>query len=383
MRISKRAQIPPSATLAISAKAKSMKASGEDVIILATGEPDFPSPDEAKKAGLKAIENNFTYYTLASGTAELRQAVAEWTNNNFGSAYQASNVLITPGAKYALFLAFFTLLEENDEVIIPAPYWVSYPQQVRLCGAKPVIIETTEKNAFIPQPDEIKKLITPKTKIILLNSPTNPTGAIFPKEVMEEIWKIAVEKNIFVLSDEIYSHIYFEEKPASLAGKENVLIVNGVSKTFSMTGWRIGWLIGPEEIVKAASSVQSQTTSNPTSISQKAALGALNTPKKTIEERRLEFKRRRDYFYQALCEIPGFKPFKPKGTFYMWINVTEAMKKAGKQNDIEFADYLLENLKIACVPGTGFGAPGWVRMSFATSIENLQKAVKRLKEAFR
>ncbi len=382
-------KVPPSPTLSITAKAKALKREGRDVLPLSAGEPDFPTPKQVKDAALKAIEENFTYYTPASGTPELKEAIAEWTERKTGVKFSSKNVVVSPGAKFSIYASLAAILNPGEKVLIISPYWVSYPAMVQILGGEPHTVKTSPENSFMPDLEELKTLIKdPRTKAIILNSPSNPAGVVYPKEFLKELFEECVKNEVFIISDEIYGEIVYQDYsyPSSLADeidglKEFLIVINGVSKTFSMTGWRIGWLIANEEVVKLASVLQSQSTSNPTSISQKAAEAALkDVPEEEIKRRVAEFMRRRDYLAEELSSINGLKPIVPSGAFYMFVNVEEAMKSKGFQKDTDFAEYLLEKLLIATVPGSAFGADGFLRISFATSMENLQKGVERLKK---
>ena len=382
-------KVPPSPTLSITAKAKALKREGRDVLPLSAGEPDFPTPKQVKDAALKAIEENFTYYTPASGTPELKEAIAEWTERKTGVRFSSKNVVVSPGAKFSIYASLAAILNPGEKVLIISPYWVSYPAMVQILGGEPHTVKTSPENSFMPDLEELKTLIKdPRTKAIILNSPSNPAGVVYPKEFLKELFEECVKNEVFIISDEIYGEIVYQDYsyPSSLADeidglKEFLIVINGVSKTFSMTGWRIGWLIANEEVVKLASVLQSQSTSNPTSISQKAAEAALkDVPEEEIKRRVAEFMRRRDYLAEELSSINGLKPIVPSGAFYMFVNVKEAMKSKGFQKDTDFAEYLLEKLLIATVPGSAFGADGFLRISFATSMENLQKGVERLKK---
>ena len=384
-------RLKPSPTLEISAIEKSLKARGFDVIGFGSGEPDFPTPQHIKEAAIRAINENFTKYTPATGIEELKDAVIEKFKKEKGLSYSRDEVIITCGGKHALFNLFQAILEEGDEVVIPSPYWVSYPAMVELCGGKPVFLETFEEEDFDINVERLKKIITRKTKAIVLNYPCNPTGAIYSRETLEEIGRIAVDRNIIIISDEIYEKIVYDgHEHISIASidesiKEKTVICHGVSKTYSMTGWRIGFSAGNKEIIKAMGNIQSQSTSNPTSISQIAALAALRGPDEPIFEMVKEFKRRRDYLVRELNFIPGIRCFNPKGAFYVFPNFTSIIGKNhnGKTVDSSttLSKILLESFHVATVPGIEFGKEGYLRLSFATSMEAIEKGVERIKKA--
>lgn len=390
MILSKRvSQLSPSLTLAITAKAKQMKAEGIDVINFAAGEPDFDTPESIKKGGIDAINSGFTKYTPDSGIPELKKAVCEKFKRDNNLDYEPSQILISCGAKHSLFNAIFALCDDGDEVIIPAPYWVSYEEQVKMAGATPIIIYTQEENDFKLTKELFRQAITSKTKAVIINSPCNPTGAVYSKEELEELAEIAVEKKIYIISDEIYEYLVYDGRQHfSIAAlgpevKNLTITINGVSKAYSMTGWRIGYAAGPKEIISAMSNVQSHSTSNPTSISQKAALAALQGPQECIYEMVAEFDKRRVVMVKKLNEIKGFRCKTPQGAFYAFPNVSSVynLKSNGKSlnNSFELAEFLLEEAKVAVIPGDGFGAPNYIRLSYATSLEHIEEGLDRIK----
>ncbi len=381
--------IEPSATLAITALAIKMKREGKDVISLSAGEPDFPTPRNIKDEAIKAIENDFTHYTPESGITELKEAIAEKFEKEWGIKYNVNEVIISNGAKHVIFNALFALCDEGDEVLVITPAWVSYIEQIKLAGGKPVIVETKEDNDFIPDPKEVERKISPKTKAIILNSPHNPTGAVYPKDVLIKIAETATSKGVFIISDEIYDKLSYDEECVPLVhlipeAKENILIVNGASKAYAMTGWRMGWGLGPANLIKAMGIIQGHMTSNPCSISQKAALEAVRGPQDEVTEMAREFKERRELICSLLEKAPYMTFRKPKGAFYLFPNITKALGKSFKgeviEDDITLARKLLEEKLVAIVPGKAFLAPGYIRISYAASRKDIEEASKRIIE---
>ncbi|OGW33993.1 MAG: aspartate aminotransferase [Nitrospirae bacterium GWD2_57_9] len=390
--IAKRAKaIKPSPTLATAAKAKAMKAQGIDVVDFGVGEPDFDTPENVKQAGIKAIQSGFTKYTPAGGTDELKDAVIEKFKTDNGLAYERAQVLISCGAKHSLYNIAEALFDPGDEVIIPSPYWVSYPDQVLLNDATPVIVETTEQEGFRISAAKLEKAVTKKTKALVLNSPSNPTGLAYDRKTLEEIAAIAVKHRIYVISDEIYEKLLYDGfKHFSIASlgpeiKDLTIVVNGVSKSHSMTGWRIGYAAGPKDVISAMANIQSQSTSNPASISQKAALEALRGPQDFIRTMNVEFDKRRRYMVERLNKIKGMSCLMPVGAFYAFPRVSALFGKSvnGKRmgNSSDLATYLLEDAKVALVSGDAFGADAYIRLSYATSMENIVKGLDRIEQA--
>ncbi len=386
-------ELSPSITLAISAKAKQMLAEGIDVIGFGAGEPDFDTPQSIKEAGIAAINAGFTKYTADSGIPELKEVICEKFKRDNNLDYEPSQILISCGAKHSLFNAIFALCDEGEEVIIPAPYWVSYEEQVKMAGATPVIITNTlEENDFKLTGELFQQAITPKTKLLILNSPCNPTGAVYEKEELDELAGIAVENGIYIIADEVYEYLIYDGREhISIASlnpkiKDLTITINAVSKAYSMTGWRIGYAAGPKEIISAMSNIQSHSTSNPTSISQKAALAALQGSQECVAEMVNEFCKRRKVTVDGLNEIKGFRCVMPKGAFYAFPNIsgTFGLKLNGKPIDNSFAlaEILLDKTRVAVVPGDAFGAPNYIRLSYATSLENIKEGIKRIKEIF-
>lgn len=383
--------IKPSPTLAMAAKAKAMKAQGIDVVDFGVGEPDFDTPENVKQAGIKAIQSGFTKYTPAGGTDELRDAVVDKLRKDNGLAYERSQVLISCGAKHSLYNIAEALFDPGDEVIIPSPYWVSYPDQVILNDAVPVIVETTEQEGFRISAAKLEKAITNKTKAIILNSPSNPTGLAYDKKTLQEIAAVAVKHRIYVISDEIYEKLVYDGfTHTSIASlnpeiKELTIVVNGVSKSHAMTGWRIGYAAGPRDVITAMANIQSQSTSNPASISQKAALEALRGPQDFLPVMNAEFDKRRKYMVERLNKMPGVSCMLPVGAFYAFPNVAKLYGRSagGKtvRNSADLAAYLLETAKVALVSGDSFGADAYIRLSYATSMEIIKKGMDRIEEA--
>jgi len=383
-------RIKPSPTMAVTQKAKELKASGKDIIGLGAGEPDFDTPDNIKQAAIKAIKDGDTKYTAVDGTPTLKDAIIKKFKRENNLDYQIDQITVGTGGKQVIYNAMMATLNEGDEVIIPAPYWVSYPDIVLLAGGTPIILECNEKQGFKINSSELEKSISKKTKWIILNSPSNPTGACYSEAEIKEIGKV-LEKHphVFILSDDIYEHvIYGNFKFFTIAQidnlKDRVLTMNGVSKAYSMTGWRIGYAAGPQNIIKAIAKIQSQSTSNPSSISQAAAVEALNGAQDFIEDRATSFQERRDFVVKALNEIEGIECLNPDGAFYVFPSCKGLIGKKdskGKEilKDIDFVQSLLENNGIAVVQGSAFGLEGFFRISYATSMENLKKALEKIK----
>ncbi len=394
VRLAKRVTlIKPSPTLTITAKAKAMKAQGIDVVGFGAGEPDFDTPDNIKEAAIRAIKEGFTKYTPVPGIDELKDAIIAKCEREQGLKYDRSEVIVSCGAKHTLYNIAMALFEEGDEVIIPAPYWVTYPDQVVLAGAKPVFIQTKEEDQFKVLPEQLEEAINERTKAIVLNYPSNPTGSTYTKEELERLAEVILRKNpnMWIISDEVYEKIIYDGRThVSIATvseevKERTLLVNAVSKTYSMTGWRIGWVCGNKEVVAAMSKLQSQSTSNPTSIAQKAALEALTGPQDAVAEMVKAFEERRNYIVDRLNAMPGVSCFKPHGAFYVFPNFSGLYGRSYKgrkiENSLDFAAYLLEEYKVAIVPGVAFGDDNCARLSYATSMENIKKGLDRIEEA--
>ena len=393
MLSNKALNISPSPTLAISAKAKQMKSEGIDVIGFGAGEPDFDTPEHIKRAAIKTMEEGFTKYTPAAGIPELKKAISNKLREDNGLDYSPNQIVISNGAKHSLDNVFASILNPGDEVIIPAPYWVSYPEMVKLNDGVPVFIETDSSINFKVTLDQLEKACTPKTKAVILNSPSNPTGQVYNLEELQMLAEFAVKQNIFVISDEVYEKIIYDDTEhisiASLSPeiKELSIVVNAVSKTYAMTGWRIGYAAAPQDIATAMGDIQSHLTSNPNSIAQKASLEAITGPQDCVEEMKKAFLERRDFMVRRIKEIPLLDCLTPKGSFYLFVEVKDVFGKSYQEqriNDVDdFARYLLEDFKVALVPGTGFGSPCCVRLSFATSMENIKKGLERIENVIK
>jgi aspartate aminotransferase len=375
------ASLTPSLTLAIDSKLKQMKADGQDIVGFGTGEPDFDTPDHIKMACIKALAEGFTKYTPAAGIPELRQAAADKFKRDNGLAYKPSQIIVSCGGKHSCYNVFLATCEEGDEVIIPAPYWLSYPEMVKLVGAKPVIIETTDKSEFKITPGQLRQAITPKTRIFVLNSPSNPTGSIYTRDEIKTLGDICVEKGVLIMSDEIYEKLVYDgAEHVSVASfsqqhYDHTVIIHGFAKAYSMTGWRLGLLAAPEPIAKAVDAIQGHSTSNPTSFAQKGGVAALNGPQDHLKPWLAEFARRRTYAYQRLNSMPGISCVNAKGAFYLFPNIAKLGLKS-----TEFCAKLLEQEKVAAVPGIAFGADDYLRISYATSMTNIEKGLDRLEK---
>ena len=385
--------IKPSPTMAVTKMAAEMKAAGQDIIGLGAGEPDFDTPDHIKNAAIEAIKNGETKYTAVDGTPALKKAIAKKFYKDNSIKYNIDEIIVSVGGKQVLYNALMSSINPGDEVIIPSPFWVSYPDMVSLAGGVPIIVEGKEKNNFKIQPDDIRDKISTKTKWIIINSPSNPTGSSYSAEELKDIGNLLLEhENIFVMSDDIYEKIIYDDfKFFSLAEvmpelKDRILTVNGVSKAYAMTGWRIGYAGGPKHLITAMSKLQSQSTSNPSSISQAAALAALEGPEEFLLERNERFKTRRNMVVKMLNECNGLSCIKPSGAFYVYPSCSGIIGKSSKEgklieNSIDFSAYLLESVGVAVVPGSAFGADPFFRISYATSDSILEEACNRIKKA--
>ncbi|MDQ0858669.1 pyridoxal phosphate-dependent aminotransferase [Bacillus sp. V2I10] len=376
--------LTPSSTLAITAKAKELKAAGHDVIGLGAGEPDFNTPQHIIDAAVHSMNAGQTKYTPAGGLAELKKEIIGKFQKDQSLSYEPGEIIVCTGAKHALYTLFQVLLNKGDEVIIPAPYWVSYPEQVKLADGVPVYVNALEENQFKMTPDQLKEAITDKTKAVIINSPSNPTGMLYSKEELEELGSICLEHNVLIVSDEIYEKLIYDENThVSIAEiseelKQQTIIINGVSKSHSMTGWRIGYAAGNEQIIKAMTNLASHSTSNPTSIAQYASIAAYAGSQEPVEEMRKAFEERLNIIYDKLVSIPGITCLKPQGAFYLFPNAKQAAESTGFANVDDFVEALLEKEKVAIVPGSGFGAPDNVRLSYATSLHTLEEALVRI-----
>jgi len=385
-RISERAlNAAPSPTLAITAKAKALQAQGVDVVGFGAGEPDFDTPDHIKAAAIDALNTGQTKYTASAGIPALREAVCEKLQRENGLSYKPNQIIVSAGAKHSIYNLFQAILDPGDEVIVPVPYWVSYPEQVKLADGTPVFVDAPESNGFRVTAAAIAAAITPRTKAIVLNSPSNPSGAVVETAELEKIAALAVEKDVLVLSDEIYEHLTYGCDHVSVASfgpeiQARTLLVNGFSKAYSMTGWRLGWLAGDAEIVAAMGRIQDQSTSNPTSFAQPGAVVALRGPQECVEEMRQAFEQRRDYIVGRLNAIEGISCVKPDGAFYVLPNISGLTSTQYPDGDA-ITEYLLNVARIAVVPGSGFGVPQNIRLSYATSMALIEKGIDRLEAA--
>ena len=386
-------KVTPSMTLLISARAKAMKAEGIDVISMSAGEPDFATPIHIRDAAINAINEGFTYYTPASGIIELKRAVCEKFKRDNCLDYDVSQIMINCGAKHSIFLAIFALIEPGDEVIIPSPYWVSYPEMVKLAGGIPVILESREGRNMKVSAQQLNDAITTRTKLFILNTPSNPTGMVYTESELRALAEVIGESKIYVISDEIYEKfVYNDTKHVSIASLSEhmykiTITVNGVSKTYSIPGWRIGYAAGPEEIINGMATVQSHETSNPCSISQKAALAALNGPHDFLGHIINTYDKRRQYIIERFNTIEGVSCIEPKGAFYVFTNVSAVYGKSFKgveiNGSVAFCEYMLNKQNIAMVPGSAFGSDAHVRISYATSMENIEKALDRFENGLK
>ena len=374
--------ISVSSTMKVMADADKLRREGVDVVDFSAGEPDFPTPENIKQAAIRAINENYSKYTPAGGTVELKQAAIDRHKAEFGTDYKVSECIISVGGKHVLFNYTQALVNPGDEVIIPVPYWVTYKDIVNYAGGKCVFVETDEKEGFRLTAAMIERSITPRTRIVLINSPSNPSGAVMDDAEFEKLYHITAKQGIFLLTDECYSHFLYDGRPysvASIAGsKSTVLVAGTVSKTYAMTGWRIGYALAPEPIIGAMMKLQSHSTSNPTSISQKAAVEALRGPQDSIPQMLAEYRRRRDFVVPRLREMPGVECSMPAGAFYAYPNLRGALDRGGIKTPLEFADRLLKEANVAVVPGEAFGTDDHVRISYATSMKELERGLDRI-----
>ncbi|MGH8094599.1 MAG: pyridoxal phosphate-dependent aminotransferase [Chthoniobacterales bacterium] len=382
MEISTRAaQLTPSLTLSIDSKAKAMKSEGIDICGFGAGEPDFDTPDHVKAAAIAALEQGFTKYTPSSGLPELRQAIADKFAADNGLEYRPSQVIVSNGAKHSCYNAILATCERGDEVIIPSPYWVSYPDMVRLAVADPVIVQTNERNNWKMTAEEFENAMTPRTKMVIMNSPGNPSGSVYTREELEAIVAVAAEEDIYILSDEIYEKLVYDDAQhisiASLSKQayDLTITVNGFSKSYAMTGWRLGYMGAPEEIAKAVDSIQSHSTSNPCSFAQKGAIAALKGDQQPLSDMHDEFDMRRNYMYERLSKIANITAVKPRGAFYVLVNISQL--GLSSQN---FSDRLLSKANVAVIPGVAFGDDRTIRLSYATSIDVIKKGLDRFQD---
>ena len=388
MNVSNRAQqLTPSVTLAAAAKAKALKAKGVDVLSLTVGEPDFVTPKNIQKAAIASIEDvRASYYTPSVGIPELKQAIVSYVEREYQLCYQPKQVIVTDGAKYALYLLFQAILNVGDEVIIPVPYWVSYGEQVKLAEGKPVFVSSTQEQSFKVSVAQLEAVRTDKTKAIILNSPSNPTGVIYTEEELRQIGEWAVAHDILIIADDIYGRLVYNGHrftpiaTISEAIRQQTIIINGVSKTYAMTGWRIGFAVGDEKIIQAMTQLASQSTSNPVAVSQYAAIEALTGEQSTVEDMRQAFEKRLNHIYPKVAALPGVSLIKPEGAFYLFPNVKKTLEICGYDNVTNWVEDLLQEAHVALVTGEGFGAPEHVRMSYATDLMTLEKAIERMND---
>lgn len=381
-------KIQPSLTLEIAAKAKELKENGIDVISFSAGEPDFDTPENIQAEGINAIKKGLTRYTASSGINELKEAICSKLKGDNNLEYDSQNIIVSNGAKHSIYNALMALLNKEDEVIIGVPYWVSYPEMVKLAGGVPVLVKTIEENDFKFTIEDLEEVKTPNSKILILNSPNNPTGCVYSKEELIKIGNWAVENKIFILSDEIYEHLIYDDlKHISIASlseniKDITITINGMSKAYAMTGWRIGYAAGNKIIIKAMSNIQSHSTSNPCSISQYASVEALEGSQEKIIEMNKQFSIRRDYMVNAINNIKGLTCKNPKGAFYVMANFSQLMNKeiSGKiiNTSLDFSELLLEKANVAVIPGIAFGDDRYIRLSYATSLDNIKEGIKRI-----
>ena len=381
--------IAPSATMAIDSLAKQMKADGIDVVSFGAGEPDFNTPDHIKQAGIRAIEENKTRYTPSHGLLTLREAVCDWMKEELGVSYKPSQIAVTSGAKHNVFIALQTICNPGDEVILPAPYWVTYAEAIRMAGAIPVIVETTEETGFKMTAKMLEDAVTDKTKCLILTNPSNPTGMVYGREELEALADVILRHDFYVLSDEIYCSLVYEGTFTSMAAlgeevKERTILINGASKSFAMTGWRIGYAAANDEIAKAMSNYLSHSTGSPCTISQYASMAALSKNQQPTHEMKEAFAERRNYFLKRIKEIPGVSCVEPEGAFYIFMNIKQQMGRTlygvTVNSSEDFAKLLLEKGLVAVVPGSAFGAEGYLRWSYATSMETIKTGLDRLEK---
>jgi aspartate aminotransferase len=379
-------RISPSPTMVVLQAAEQLNSQGVDVADFGAGEPDFPTPEHIKRAAIQALDENRTKYTPVPGIPALRQAICEWHARELGSSYQPAECVVNVGGKHSIFNAVCCLINSGDEVIIPAPYWVSYPDIVKYAGGKPVILTTTAEDNFVLRAADLEKLITPRTRMVIADSPSNPSGAVIPPDEFEKVLAVCQRHGVWLLADECYSHFTYDDaKPFSIASisgsKSSLIIVGSFSKTFAMTGWRLGYVLAPQPLIAAITKLQGQSTSNPTSITQYAALAAMRGPMDSVSKMLAEYARRRDRIVTGLRAIPGVTCTAPQGAFYVFPNIS-AHYNAEMPNDMVVSKLLLEREHVALVPGEAFGAPGFLRLSYATSLDRIDEGLRRLSRFF-
>ena len=378
-------RISVSSTAAVVQKADKLRATGVKLVDFGAGEPDFPTPDHIKQAAVRALEENFTKYTPTGGTRELKEALVDRHAKDFGSHYSVEECLVTVGGKQAIFEAMVATLNDGDEVILPVPYWVSFLDIINYAGGKAVFLETDEAENFAVRADAVEKLITPRTRMIVVNSPNNPTGAVVPREEMERLLEVAARHKVLLLSDECYCHFLYDDPPFSLGSskdREHLLIVGSLSKTYAMTGWRVGFALGSTKLLANMLKLQSHSTSNPTSIAQKAAVEALRASQDSVRAMLAEYRRRRDRVVEGLRAIPGVKCTLPQGAFYAYPNISAYLNRDGLANTTVLAEKLLDEAHVAVVPGPAFGTQQHVRLSYATSLDHIDEGLRRMAAFF-
>ncbi|MBK9170469.1 MAG: pyridoxal phosphate-dependent aminotransferase [Bryobacterales bacterium] len=376
--------ISVSSTMKVAADAEKLRSEGRDVVDFGAGEPDFPTPDNIKQAAVQALADNFTKYTAAGGTAELKKAICERHKTDFGTDYQPSECIISVGGKHVIFNLTQALLNPGDEVIIPVPYWVTYKDVVNYAGATCVFVETDENAGFTFTAEMVERSLTPKTKMVIINSPSNPSGAVLDRAEFEKIYHLTSQRGVYLLTDECYCHFLYDSEPFSIASlpgaKATVLVAGTMSKTYAMTGWRVGFALAPAHIVTSMMKLQSHSTSNPTSIAQKAAVEAVRGSQESVREMLAEYRRRRDFVVSRLRAIPGVTCAEPRGAFYAYPNIGVVLGHNGISNTLQFAERLLAESLVAVVPGEAFGTDRHVRISYATSMQELERGLDRLHE---
>ncbi|HEY6345432.1 MAG TPA: pyridoxal phosphate-dependent aminotransferase [Bryobacteraceae bacterium] len=382
--------ISESSTMKVAAEADRLRREGVDVVDFSAGEPDFPTPENIKRAAVRALDENFTKYTPVSGTVELKQAICDHHRGLYGTSYGLKECIATIGGKHGIFNLTQALIDPGDEVIIPVPYWVTFKDVVNYAGGRCVFAETNEEEGFTLRASAVERLISPRTKLMILNSPSNPSGAVFPRAELERIFRIAKDRGIWIATDECYESFLYDSEPFSLASlpgaKDSVVVVGSLSKTYAMTGWRMGFVLAPAEIVAAINKLQSHSTSNPTSITQKAAIEALRGPQDSVGEMLAEYRRRRDYVLVRLGAMPGVRVQTPQGAFYAYPNVSATFSRRGgngMENSLQFAEKLLAEEFVALVPGEAFGTTEHVRISYAASMRELERGLNRIEQFIR